>query len=149
MLAAAFDALTDLNSVIAPPRRRFELFRLNGHLALLRRLHRNSSLPPVGTRDALSRSRKMRLPLTPHVTPTDEVIRFGGGGGGAGVTSTDRAALDTLPTPSVAFTMTVKAPAEPNAWVTAPPVAVPPSPKFQFSETGDQRSVAAAAMPTP
>ena len=45
------------------------------------------------------------------------------------------------------MTVTVKAPARPNACDTAPPAAVAPSPKFHAIDTGDTRSVAAAAMP--
>ena len=58
-------------------------------------------------------------------------------------------AAAALPTPSVAVAVTSKAPALPNACVTASPGAPVPSPKLHAIAEPVQRSVAAAAIPTP
>ncbi len=61
--------------------------------------------------------------------------------------STGRVALVAFPTASVAVTVTLNAPAEPKAWLTAAPAAAWPSPKFHADAIGDSRSVAATAIP--
>ena len=85
------------------------------------------------------------MPATPHVMPSfDRTRGFGGRqrgdedrvGRGRGVPGGVRRRDRPL-----------KAPAEPKACCTAPPVAVPPSPNAHAIDTGDTRSDAAAAIP--
>ena len=114
-LPLTFEALISLKSVIVPLRRFFELVRENGHFVpLLRLLQRSSTFVPLSARRTPRRSRKILRPLTPQVTRTFDVIRFFAGGA-AGVIAMGRVALVALPTPSVAVTVMLNAPALPNA----------------------------------
>src|SRR5215213_7209408 len=108
-LARNLRALISLKSVIRPLRRLVLLRRMNGHLSPL---HRSSSLPPFGTLPALSRSRKMRLPLTPQVTRIFDVIRGGGGDAPAATFNVTRAGGEVMPAP-VAWYVKLSAPENP------------------------------------
>src|SRR5215217_7206755 len=142
-LSSAFAALISLYSVIVPLRRFLKVLRLSGHFLPLQR---SSALAPFGARWTTSRTIASWFPRSAQVALTRDVMRFGGGGGGAAI-STGCAWVAWLPAASVAVTVTLNAPAEPNACDTAPPDAVDPSPKFQAIATGETRSVAAAAIP--
>ena len=103
---------------------------------------RSSAFAPLGAFTICIRSRKIRLPATPQVTRTFDLIRFGG----LAAIRTGCVWLVRLPAASVAVVVTVYAPGAPYACATAPPVAIPPSPKLQLSDTGETRSLAAAAI---
>src|SRR5215218_11035340 len=132
-LSSAFAALISLYSVILPLRRFLKVLRLSGHFLPLQR---SSALAPFGARWTTSRTIASWLPRNAQVAFTRDVIRFLGGGGTA-ATSTGRVVDVAFPTPSVAVTVTLNAPALPNACWTAPPAAVVPSPNAQWIPTGD------------
>src|SRR5215210_6604807 len=113
------DSFTFLKSVIVPLRRFFELIFLNGHFFLGVQVTR--ALPPLGTFGTLSLIRNVRVLVTPQLIFTFDLIRFFFGGGAA-ATRMGCAWVVALPAPSVAVTVTLNAPAVPNACETAPPV---------------------------
>src|ERR671923_2878814 len=135
----ALRGFMSLKSVMAPLRRFVDALRLNGHFLPRQR---SSALPPLGTRLIFIRSRNIRVLVLAQRTDTGELILGVRGGGVGAAIRIGRVALVALPTPSVAVTVTLNAPAAPKACVTALPEAIPPSPKFQLRLTADRRSVA-------